>query len=277
MKFKYTDYHVHTKWSHDIVEFGPTFENYVKIAEKNRINVCFLDHYELYYIENDKNYPFFGGKTEQYLEEIDKVKDNYDFVLSGLEVDYYRDMEGELREFMDEYGKQFDFIAGTVHETDYGYPFTTREKLLELLKKKSIKQIIEDYFTLMEAMIKSRIFENVCHINTIFRYINKSDIKPTNDCDTSDERILQLGRLCIKNNIKIEYNLSGPKFPIGHAFPSKNIITQLKREGAQIFVGSDSHSINYFKTRIGKVKKAYKYLKRIEKTPLINYDKQIPK
>ena len=136
MKFKYTDYHVHTRWSHDIKDFGPYFEDYIKVAEKNKINICFLDHYELYYIENDKNYPFYGdGKINQYLEEVDKFKENYEYVLSGLEVDYYIDREMELWEFMDDYGKQIDFIAGTLHETEFGYPITTREKLLQLLKK----------------------------------------------------------------------------------------------------------------------------------------------
>ena len=93
MKFKYTDYHIHTKWSHDIVNSGPTFEDYCKVAEKNKINICFLDHYELYYIETDKNYPFYDNKIVNYLEEVDKIKENYDFVLSGLEVDYYKDRE----------------------------------------------------------------------------------------------------------------------------------------------------------------------------------------
>ena len=265
MKFKYTDYHIHTKWSHDISELGPSFEKYLKIAEKNKINICFLDHYELYYIENDKTYPFYAGKIEQYLEEIDKIKGTYDFVLSGLEVDYYTDYVIKLREFMDDYKKDFDFIAGTLHEPDIGFPVTTRNKLVELLEKKSVKQVVDNFFELSEEMIRSKIFENICHLDTIFRYINIRDLVPTFKTDVSDERVLNLGRLCIKNDVNIEYNLSGLKFPIGRPFPSKSVITQLIREGAKIFVGSDSHSVNYFRTNIPKVKKAYRFLKKIEK------------
>ncbi len=263
MKFKYTDYHVHTRWSHDIKEFGPAFEEYIKVAEKNKINICFLDHYELHYIENDKNYPFYGdGKINQYLEKVDKLKENFEFVFSGLEVDYYIDREMELWEFMDDYRKQIDFIAGTLHETEVGYPVTTREKLLELLRKKKIKDIVDEYFELMERLINSKIFKNICHLDTIFRYLNPKDFKPTLDCDISDERVLNLGRLCIENRISIEYNLSGIKYPIARSFPSKPVIKQLNKEGARIFVGSDSHSVNYFRTRIQKVKKAYKFLKK---------------
>ena len=266
LKFAATDFHIHTRWSHDIKEFGPLFEDYVKVAEKNRINICFLDHYELYCIENDKSYPFFGEeKINQYLEEVDKIKENYEFVLSGLEVDYYIDREDSLREFMDDYERQLDFVAGTVHEIDYGFPVTTREKLIKLLEKKKIKTVVDEYFELMERLINSKIFKNICHLDTIFRYLNPKDLKPTLDCDISDERVLNLGRLCIENRISIEYNLSGIKYPIARSFPSKQVIKQLNEEGARIFVGSDSHSVNYFRTKIHKVKKAYKFLKKNKK------------
>jgi len=264
LKFKYTDYHVHTKWSHDIAKFGPSFEDYAKIAERNKINICFLDHYELYYIENDKNYPFYAKKIEQYLEEIDKIKGTYEFILSGLEVDYYVDYEIQLREFMDEYEKQFDFIAGSLHEPYIGLPVTTRVKLAELLEKKHVKEVVDSFFKLSKKMIESKIFKNICHLDTIFRYINVKDLIPSFDTDVSDKRVLNLGRLCIKNNLNIEYNLSGLRFPIERPFPSRFVIAQLKREGAKIFVGSDSHSINYFRTSISKVKKAYKFLKKIK-------------
>ncbi|MHA1526316.1 MAG: hypothetical protein ACTSQD_04735, partial [Promethearchaeota archaeon] len=181
MKYKYTDYHLHTYWSHDIANWGPSFQDYAEIAESNEINICFLDHYELFYIEHDKTYPFFGGKIEQYLEEVDKIKATYDFILSGLEVDYYKEYKDQLKEFMDEYEKQFDFIAGTIHETDLGLPVTTREKLVELLKTKNTNQVVNRFFELSEDMIKSNIFKNICHLDTIFRYINTRDLKPSFD------------------------------------------------------------------------------------------------
>ncbi|MFX1410172.1 MAG: histidinol-phosphatase HisJ family protein [Promethearchaeota archaeon] len=261
MKFKYTDYHVHTfPWSVDIKENGPIFEDYIHLAEKSRINVCFLEHFELYYIEMDKTYPFYDDKINDYLEEIDTLKETYDFILGGLEVEYYSDRDIKLREFMDDYGRELDFIAGSIHEWVFNYPITTREKLLQFLERKPMQQIIDEYFEVYEKMINSEIFKNVCHIDTIFRYINNNDIKPDDDCDISDERVLELGRLCIKNKINIEYNLSGLKFPIKHTFPSKEIVRQLKYEGGKFFVGSDSHSIKYFEKQIPKVKEAYNFL-----------------
>ena len=264
MKFKYTDYHVHTKWSSDIQENGPVFEDYIKIAEENEINICFLEHYELYNIERDKTNPFYNGKIDDYLEEIDQLKADYKFIIGGLEVEYYRDREIGLMEFMDDYGKELDFIGGTVHEWIYNYPITSREKLVQLLEKVPMKQVIADYFETNKMMIESKIFNNICHIDTIFRYINENDIEPLDDCNVSEDRVLSLGRLCIKNKIRIEYNLSGTRFPINRPFPSKEVAEQLKSEHAKFFVGSDSHSLEYFQKTIPRVKIAHDFLGLID-------------
>jgi len=263
MKFKHTDFHLHTKWSDDIVDVGPSFEDYLGVAEDNKINICFLEHYEVYQIESFENHPFRLNSIDQYLEELDKIKENYEFVLSGLEVDYYHHKADQIHEFMDEYEKQLDFIAGSMHEPILDYPITQRDKLFQLMENWTITQIVDEFFTHSEHMIKSQIFKNVCHIDTIFRYFNEHDIKPPPDCDCTSERILELGRLCIKNNVGIEYNLSGVKFPIGRSFPSKDVILQLKKEGAQIFIGSDSHFVPYFQEQIKHVKDAYKLLEPI--------------
>ena len=261
MKFKYTDYHIHSSdWSVDVPDTNLKFKDYVEIAELNRINICFLEHYELYYVENDKLNPFYNGKVQDYLEEIDKIKETYDFVFGGLEIEYYKDKEIKLLEFMDDYERELDFIAGSIHEWIYGYPVTTREKLLNFLDKKPMKEIIDEYFETYEMMVNSKIFKNVCHIDTIFRYINDNDLKPEENCDISEDRVLELGKLCIKNKINIEYNLSGLKFPIKRPFPSKKVVSLLKKNGAKFFVGSDSHSLDYFEKQIPKVKEAYNFL-----------------
>jgi len=260
MKFKYTDYHIHTKWSIDIVDNGPIFEDYIKKAEEFRINICFLEHYELYLIERDKFNPFHKGNIDNYLEELDILKESYDFIYAGLEVDYYRDREIKLLEFMDDYEKELDFIAGTIHEWVPGYPITTRDSLILFLEKKPMKDVIDEYFKISLKMIESQIFKNICHIDTIYRYINENDIIPEANCDISEERVLELGRMCIEKNIRIEYNLSGLRFPIKRPFPSKSIASKLRKEGARFFVGSDSHSIEHFEKIIPEIKRAYDYL-----------------
>ncbi len=263
MRYKYTDYHVHTNWSIDIVEDGPSFEDYIRIADMNRINICFLEHYELRYMDKEFSNPFSNENINTYLEELDTLKETYDFILAGLEVDYYSEKETELREFMDDYGNELDFIAGTIHEWIPLYPVTTRERLMELLEKKPMKDVIKEYFLESKKMVESKIFKNICHIDTIFRYINDNDIKPNKDCDISNKNVLELGRLCIKNKTKIEYNLSGLRFPVKRPFPSKEVVHILKKEGAEFFIGSDSHSLEYFEEQISKIKDTYHFIDSI--------------
>ncbi|MFX0175970.1 MAG: hypothetical protein ACFE85_07055, partial [Candidatus Hodarchaeota archaeon] len=152
MKFKYTDYHIHTKWSIDIIDNGPVFEDYIIKAEENRINICFLEHYELYLIERDKSNPFHNSNIAKYLEELDTLKETYNFIYAGLEVDYYRDREIDLLEFMDDYERELDFIAGTIHEWIPGYPVTTRDYLISFLERKPMKMIIDEYFEVSKKM-----------------------------------------------------------------------------------------------------------------------------
>jgi HisJ family histidinol phosphate phosphatase len=260
MKFEYTDYHIHTNYSHDIKENGPSFKDYIQIAEENEINICFLDHYELYYVENDKTYPFYGGRINNYLEDIDNLKEEYDFILSGLELDYYPDREESLQEFMDDFGKELDFIGGSVHEFLYEYPVTSKSLLKNLIQKMSLEEIIETYFHSMEKMIESEIFSNICHIDTVFRYINSSEIKPPKDLRDYETKIVNLGEKCIEKGISVEYNLSGTRFSLGRPFPSFKMMKYLIQKGLNYFVGSDSHSLEYFKSQILNVKKAYEVL-----------------
>ena len=161
---------------------------------------------------------------------------------------------------MDDVGNELDFVAGTVHEWIRGYPITLREKVLELMNKIPVKQIIDEFFGTTEKLIHSGIFKNICHIDTVFRYINENDIKPPKDCDISNDRIIELGRICKERKISVEYNLSGFKFPINRTFPSKEVVSQLKGEGVNFFIGSDSHSLDYFEETIPRLKKAHEFL-----------------
>ncbi|MHA1689589.1 MAG: PHP domain-containing protein [Promethearchaeota archaeon] len=263
MKFKYTDYHVHTKWSHDIVDSGPSFSDYAVMAEKLKLNVCFLDHYKLYYVKYDKTYPFHGVEVtlKKYLEEVNKVKENYAHVLSGLEVDYYVDMEEEIGEFLDIHEKDFDFIAGAFHETDHWFPFTTRAKLKKLLKKKKHEEVIDEFLEITHKMIDSNLFKNICHVDSIFRYLNDNDIKLDRPIEVHDDFFIALGKECAKKGIKLEFNLSGIRYPIQRPFPSLELALKLKQEGVRFFIGSDSHSLKHFKYHVAQIKEMTDFFK----------------
>ncbi|MHA1339348.1 MAG: histidinol-phosphatase HisJ family protein [Promethearchaeota archaeon] len=262
------DFHIHTNWSLDNLT-GPDPEDYLEIAEKNKVQICFLDHYELIYKEDppipkDKTWvpqwPFYNDKWNKYLEKMDEIKSNYSFVFSGLEVDYYTFMEDKIKEFLDDYANEFDLLVGTLHDAEPCSPVTLEEDLKRLIKKYgSFEKVVEIYFEIEKSLVKSKLFNAVAHIDTIFRYCNK--IVPKKDQYDSYFKTKEIIALCIKEGIWIEYNISGYRYPIGRPFPPESMLEEYIPKGAKFFIGSDSHSVETFNLFIPKIKESNKKIR----------------
>jgi HisJ family histidinol phosphate phosphatase len=270
------DLHVHNKWSLDIPH-GPRAEEYMEFAEKHQIHIGFLDHYEVLYQKKNLECPFedkkwvpidtfAGDNWNKYLEELDDLKNNYSFVSTGLEIDYAPEDEGELSDFIKEYGSTFDFFVGTLHELERFRPVTLESDLRALIKKHgSFEAIVEIYFDLQEKMIKSGLFTAIAHIDTIYRYCG-SIILGEKKYQNSEyggytQRIIEL---CIKNNIWIEYNLSGFRYSVNRPFPPEEMVKKFSKLGAKWFVGSDCHTIPTFNRFVPKIKKANALLRSLQ-------------
>jgi HisJ family histidinol phosphate phosphatase len=269
------DLHVHNRWSLDIPQ-GPHPEEYMELAEKNKIHIGFLDHYEVIYQKNlecpfeDKKWvpidTFAGDNWNKYLEELDDLKNNYSFVSTGLEIDYAPEDEGELSDFIKEYGSTFDFFVGTLHELERFRPVTLESDLRALIKKHgSFEAIVKIYFDLQEKMIKSGLFTAIAHIDTIYRYcgsiIPRIDQYQNSEFGGYTQRIIEL---CIKNNIWIEYNLSGFRYSLNRPFPPEKMVKKYSKLGAKFFVGSDCHTIPTFNRFVPKIKEANALLRSLQ-------------
>jgi len=262
------DLHVHNHWSLDIPS-GPKASEYLEIAEKNKIHIGFLDHYELFYLSNptcpykDKEWiptwPFDEQGWSDYLEEMDSLRSSYPFVSTGLEIDYYADMEPELRNFVEAYGDEFDFLVGSMHELEHWRPVTLPTDLIALVNQMGgFENAVTKYFDLQERMIKTKIFKAVAHIDTIFRYCR--ELVPMKDEYDRFERTKKIIELCIETGTWIEYNLSGWRFPINRPFPAEPFLHEYIPKGAHFYVGSDSHSVADFAEYVPKVQTATKLL-----------------
>ena len=263
------DFHVHTRWSLDIPN-GPQAQEYLSLAEENKIHICFLDHYELWYLDHldcpfkekqwQPEWPFSDGKWEIYLEEMDEIRSNYSFISSGLEIDYYPDMEDEIKNFIDDYGKDFDLLAGSLHEIEHWRPVTIPEDLKFLVKKyNGFENVITKYYDLQEKMVKSKIFKAITHPDTIFRYCK--GFIPFDEKYDNHSRTQDIIDLCIETDTWFEINLSGYRYPINRPFPPNDMVSEALKNGAKIFVGSDSHAINTFEQFIPKIKHANNFVK----------------
>lgn len=264
------DFHIHTCWSLDIPH-GPKPEDYFEVAEENKIHIGFLDHYEMIYEGNPTGppgkewmpeWPFEGNKWNRYLEKMDELKSNYDFVSSGLEVDYYPYGEDRLKNFVDDYGDEFDLLVGTVHEVEPFAPITLADDLKRMIRKHgNLEQVADIYFEIEKKMVKSKIFDAVAHIDTIYRFCN-SFVPMKTEYDQNSQ-VKEIANLCKETDTWLEWNLSGFRYPIGRPFPPFKIIKEHLGNGGKVFIGSDTHAVKTLKEFVPRIQKGYKMMHEV--------------
>jgi HisJ family histidinol phosphate phosphatase len=254
------DLHVHTNWSQDIAFNGPNPQDYIELAQKYHIHIGFLDHFELLR-EKEAQWKLNLNTIDSYLNQMEELKKKYNFITTGLEIDYYTELEDKIEDFIENYGHRFDFLVGTMHETDLFYPVTQKDKLQALIKKYgSFEAVVERYFEKLSRMIHSGLFKAIAHPDVIYRFCSKDYFN--NKELNIDKKVIEVLKPCISNNILIELNISGLYFEIGRPFPSQNVVNHLLAEGATFFVGSDSHSTKDFEKRIIDLRKAHYLLRK---------------
>jgi HisJ family histidinol phosphate phosphatase len=247
------DLHIHSNWSQDNLT-GPTFLEYIPLAEKYKIHIGFAEHFEWahYEIENPKfgKWKLTPQTVDQYLEEIDDLKAQFPHVTSGLEMDFYPNRISQVREFIDRYRNQFDFFLGSVHELeDFLCVTLAKDFQIYLEKYGGLEPVLAQYFQNLHLMIETDMFDAIAHPDVVYRFLTPQD-RQTYPYLQTDARLLDAGRACITKKTLIEVNLSGLRSSWGLPFPNENVVNHLRAEGADFFVGSDSHSIEAFEKSI---------------------------
>ncbi|MFX1566289.1 MAG: PHP domain-containing protein [Promethearchaeota archaeon] len=247
------DLHIHTEYSPDS---STPMADYIHQAEQSSIHVGFLDHFELAFC----NHPGYLNieKLPELLDEFDTTQSEYPYCSLGLEVDYYSDRADKVAEFCDSYRKEFDYLIGTIHTIE-DLAVTIKEELDILVTRIGLPIILERYFDEVEGAILSKLFDGIAHIDGVMRFV---PFYPHDQqlIEFWQQRTLELGKLCQRQEVLIEINLRGQQQPWGRFHPSQPIITELIRSGARFYVGSDSHSLPDFKQNALKVHELHAYL-----------------
>ncbi|HMF31880.1 MAG TPA: hypothetical protein VKK79_10715 [Candidatus Lokiarchaeia archaeon] len=252
------DHHVHTHWSLDNLQ-GPTFEDYIPIAEAEGIHLTFLEHLQIarFYEAN----PLRPDTLPQFLEAFDAAKTQYPNMSVGFEVDYYPDREEELGEFLDNCQGDIDWVVGTVHELPMVplHPFTIADDLRFMLKKHSFAEIVDQYFSVEQQMVESGLFAAIAHPDVIFRFCG--DTVPPDFDVPNDPRLIELGNLCRQRMIQVEFNIRGLHYPCQRPFPCVEVAQLFLSQGIKMWVGSDSHSVADFAEQVPCILKANEFVK----------------
>ncbi|MHA2151525.1 MAG: PHP domain-containing protein [Candidatus Thorarchaeota archaeon] len=171
------DYHIHPNYS---IDADGEIEEFCQSALKQGLKeIAFTTHLDTDRVADDCYVNVKGKKVdvsssewfEDYESTIrsagDKFTDLGLEVLLGVEVDCFPGIETSLPERF--FSTDFDFILGSVHLIDH-IAISAGDRALEALKKYSLEDLGEKYFSIMLDSIDLGFFDVLAHIDLYRRY-----------------------------------------------------------------------------------------------------------
>ncbi len=258
------DLHIHTNWSQDNLE-GPSMLRWAEMGEKYRIHIGFADHFEMWYYKTKSQkygtWRLTPDTIDDYLEECDKVREQYPHISTGLEIDFSRKYLSEITNFIDDYRNQFDFLIGSIHRLDTDKEITVKNDFLDLLAQLgNWDRFLEEYFKCETQLIESNLFTGIAHVDVFFRHFEPSAISPA-IIKKVQNKIIKLSHHCAQTNTSLEINLSGLLKPWKNSFPSYELFHHLLLDDIPLYIGSDSHTTDYFVKNVIALRKYNRILK----------------
>ncbi|MBD3238616.1 MAG: histidinol-phosphatase HisJ family protein [Candidatus Moranbacteria bacterium] len=195
---------------------------------------------------------------DDYLKALSKLKQENKNILIGLEIDYHPKKEKEIKAFIQACKKNydFDFFSGSVHWIK-NWGIDLDEKLYaQKMNKQSQSKYFKKYFSLIEKLIDSGLFDFVCHLDLIKLF----DITPLDQ--VYFKKIIKALK---KFRLGVEINTNGMNRPIKETFPSLDLVRILKKNQIPLTLSSDAHTAfrvgEYFSNCLRELKKnGYKKL-----------------
>jgi histidinol-phosphatase (PHP family) len=265
----YSDYHVHPDYSLDA---SGTIDQYCQRAlELGLKEICFTTHYDTDPLRKDED-PFMriDGKivplneenVKIYIEDVRRANKIYRpmglSVKAGLEVDYAPHIEESLRKNLAAF--DLDYVLGAVHCLDH-IAISASKEAESYFKRKSIKELCQEYYKILSKTIESRLFDAIAHLDIYRKY----------GLAFYGEKILTAHRglvepvlkLMMENDVGMEINTA--LFRKGHDefSPSLEILNSALRANVKIAAfGSDAHKVAH----LGKdIKEAYLLVERLKR------------
>ncbi len=204
---------------------------YIEVAIKNGTKYFgFSDHAPMDY---DLKYRMSLKEKDSYENDVRNLRKKYENqieILLGYEVDY-------LPKYHEKsvLNADVDYLIGSVHFLDH-WGFDNPEFIREY-ESRDIDDIWKEYFTQIEFMAKSGLFDIVAHLDLmkVFKFLPQTDIKTL---------ALNTIKAIKKSNMVVEINSAGYRKPINEAYPSREILELCYEYEVDITFGSDAHKPN---------------------------------
>lgn len=249
------DGHVHSHYC--LHGTDDNFQMYIDKAIKSGLDeISFTEHFPLPKGFEDptpkKDSSMDINSLERYIQELKIIKTFYAGVIKiniGVEVDYIEGFEDEIKEFLDEYGKEFEDSILSVHMVKYDskyycidYDRDSFKELVNLLG--GVDKVYDLYYDTVIKAIKSDLGKykpkRIGHINLVRKYnkIFPYDYK-------HNKKLEEIVKLIKEKGYEVDYNISGLyKEDCGEAYISGYLEELIKKYDVPVVYGSDSHNSN---------------------------------
>jgi len=249
------DYHMHTTLS----DGQNTHEEMVISAiAKGFDEIGFSDHF---CIRQPVSWAVSAEEIVNLEVKVSQMKEKFGDrinILFGVEVDYFNDLEDEIRESLQWFN--FDYVIGSIHFLDDWNYDTDRSRY----GKYSNDFLYEWYFRELQKGAKSKLFDIMGHPDLI----KKFNIWP----ETSQKRIYEeTAAVFAESGVAFEVNTSGKDRTCGEFFPGKDLLSAFFSAGVPVTLGSDSHKKEQIGRHFGE---ARTILKEIGYTKLSRFCKR---
>ena len=232
-----TDYHVH-------LETGPYtldwLKEYLDVAKSRGItDLGFSEHgYRFKQAKQLLFNPWVAERQtedlEEYIKLIIQAKEQKLPVKLGIELDYLPGKEKEIEEFLKPY--PWDYVIGSVHWlNDWGFDL---DQMKDRWSDKKVIDIYTQYFSIVEEMIASKLFDILGHLDVIKVFGHKPD-------DSEKEKLLmiydQLVSKLSSSEIAVELSTAGLRKPVNELYPSPDLMKRLVNRRVPLIINSDAH------------------------------------
>lgn len=193
--------------------------------------ICFLDHLTLH--------PGSGGlsmtpeEVPLYYYAVRRLGARYRgriSVKAGLEVDFTPGLMDVAKSVCSSFA--FDVIAGSIHFLGSWNMVSRRERAANPYKDNDA--MYESYIDAIEAMLEDPFYDVICHLDVVSKFGDE----PSRDFRGRWRGVLEK---ISANNIVVEINTSGFRYPLAGMFPGEDLLAMLAQSGAAITLGSDAH------------------------------------
>jgi histidinol-phosphatase (PHP family) len=237
------DLHNHTTLCHHAE--GEPFQYVETAISRGTEFFGFTDHAPM---DFDPTYRMKFSEIDKYFSMIDEVAEKYKNkieILKGFEVDY-------LPKYHDDrvLKSDVDYLIGSIHFLQ-GWGFDNPE-FIGNYEKVDIDELWKLYFSELENMAKSELFQIVGHLDLlkVFKFLPKKN--------RVGDLVQETLKAVKKSGMAIEINASGLRKPIAETYPSREILELVKDFKIPITTSSDAHSpkqVGMFKAEIEKLVK----------------------